>query len=244
MVARLEETDSLELDDPYDGGQAHPIPATLVVFRLSRPGGGDALLDELGRQSASLLGGPLDLSPVLLPGGARLYRLQEHTLGAMWRHLTPSVALVDGLFVFSTNEAYLRRALERDAAGRGRTAEPTSARTIVVDVGADALRRFVDDQRWEWAHQRTYHDWRAERQVIRSSLDARREPLSPAERAAHEDAEIDRRLAERNEAEFPAAIAAYREAWAPLGVLEDVRIEAGLHGRSFSIEAKIGLRAR
>lgn len=244
VVARLEETDELELDDPYDGGQAHPIPATLVAFRLTDVDGGDELLDELSRQSDRLFGGPLDLSPVLLEGGGRLYRLQSHAFGAMWRHLSPAVALVDDLFVFCTNETYLQRALKSRVRSARSSGAPSSARTLITDIRADTLRQFVDDQRWEWAHRRAYHDWRSERQAIREALDARSEPLTPAERVRLEDEEIDRRIADRNKREFPGAIAEYREAWAPLGVLGDVRVEASLHGRSFTIETRIGLHAR
>ncbi len=240
VVARLDEVDDLELDDPIDGGQAHPIAATLVVFRLA-DGAGDALLDDLAKRSESLFGGPLELAPVALPGGARLYGPAHHTFGAMWRLLTPCCAIVDGLFVFSTNAAYLQRALRyRHASGDPALAR-TTGRTATASVSGFPLGQFFHDQRWEWAHQRTYHDWKAERQAIRRDLDLSSTARSAADRMSFENHAIQERINVRNETEFPAALSEYREMWTPLDVVGDVTIDATLSGRAFEIVIDLGL---
>ena len=240
LVARVREADELELDDPEDGGALHPIPATLAVFRVAAGSSGAALLADLDREARVLLGAPIDMDAVRLPDGALLYRLERHPFGGAWRLLTPSFALVDDLFVFCTNESFLRRALAHRSAGRAEVRPDGRGReaTVVTAVRGKPLRRWVDDQRWEWAHRRSYHDWRAERQAIRAELEAAGEPRSPQERSEREDAIVAQRIRERNDTEFPAAIADYRRRWSALGLFEGGTARARLVGRTFRIDLR------
>lgn len=241
VVSRLPEADALELDDPRAGG-VHPIPATLVAFRLRAGASPAAVIAELADESEALFGAPLLTAPEDAPGGALLHRLEKHRFGGEWELLRPAVAVVDGLLVFSTHEAHLVRALAQRAAGASPSAGD-GAEALALRVDVAPLRRHIDDQRWEWADRATRHDWRAEREAIRRELDESGSILQPRDRQVYEDARIEMRLERRNREEFPAAIARFRERWASLGAFAGVRAVADRDPQSFRVAVVIELRA-
>ncbi len=241
VVARLDETDALDLETP-DGGVVQPIPATLVLFRLRDPADSDSLLIDLADEAESLFGAALNLEPQRLADGARLYGLDDAGFGLEWQLLQPAFALVDGLFVFSTNHAYLERALhyrrDHPADRTGADTEPT----LDLLLRGDPLRKYVEDQRWDFASQATYRDWRAERHAIRKELDDGESPMTPDDRQHYEDVRIEERMARVAAEDWPAAIQSYSEIWRPLDVLGDVELTATLEGRAFRIDVQIDIR--
>jgi hypothetical protein len=240
VVSRLPEADDLELDDPRSGG-VHPIPATVVAFRLRRPGEPQAVIDELAREAESLFGSALHRASEPGPGGARVHRLEKHRFGGEWALLRPAVAVVDGLLVFATHDAHLLRTLAQRE--RGDVAvSPQPARTLSLRVAGEPFHRHVEDQRWAWADRETRHDWRAERAAIRRELDESGSILSPADRQVYENERIEMRLRRRNETEFPAAIERFRASWAHLEVLDGLRLRIDRDGAAFELDLDVRLR--
>ncbi len=252
VVARLDETDGLELDDPTQGG-VHPIPATLAIFELKDVRNPEAALAAVIAESETLFGARIEFSGRELPGDAELFRLSQHRFGGEWALLQPAVAVVDRWLLFSTHEEFLVRAIEQaatssffpgqanvDGSGPSRTRRAVS--TFHLTLAGESLRRYIDDQRWAWADQASFHNWRAERGVIRKELDAQGLVLRPEDRHVYEDTRIETRLARRNAEEFPAAIAAYRDLWAPLEALEGIEIEAAVETAGLHLRVDVRLR--
>jgi hypothetical protein len=264
VVARLNEADTLELDDPSEGG-VYPVPATLVVFDLKDGASPDAALAAIIAESETLFGAKIEFSDRDLPEGIEFFRLSEHRFGGEWALLRPAVAVVGGRLIFSTHEDFLVRALLTTPASilTGATdgatidlergvgtgwhdggAEPGAApagATLDLALAGTPLRRYVDDQRWEWADQATVHDWRGERESIRMELDRAGSVLRPEDRQTYEDARIEARLAARNRDEFPAAIKTYRARWAGLADLGGVEIQASASRSGLQLRVDIVL---
>jgi hypothetical protein len=240
VVSRLPETDALELDDPREGG-VHPIPGTIVVFRLrARTTPRDVVL-ELAAEAEALFGAPLLLSPEPGPGGSRVHRLAKHRFGGEWALLRPAFAIVDGLLVFSTHDAHLLRALEHRASGEASDTKALPAGTVSLAAVGVPLRSYVDDQRWAWADAETRHDWRAEREAIRRELDRSGSVLSREDRQVYENERIAVRLERRNEREFPAAIERYREMWKPLEALRSLSVHGDREDATFRLRVEVVL---
>jgi len=259
VVARLDEADALELDDPREGG-VHPIPATLVIFELKDGADPDAAVAAVIAESETLFGAKIEFSGRELPDGVELFRLSAHRFGGEWELLRPAVAVAGGHLLFCTHEEFLVRALAntsasalasesftlRGSVGSGpreiaaRRAPPTASTLDLVLTG-DTLRRYIDDQRWAWATQATYHDWRVEREAIRRELDRKGSILRPEDRRIYEDTRIEQRLARRNAEEFPVALAAYRERWAPLDVLGTVELQLSVDRQGLQLRLDVQL---
>ena len=239
VVARLRETDGLDLDDP-EGGGVFPIPATLVIFRLRGDTTPDAFLADLEQRGATLFGSSPYLRPRHAAGGAWVHAPVDHPYGGEWALLRPAVAFVDGLCVFSTNEAFLDRALARREEARPARA-PVGRLAVALDLFAEPLRGHYDDQRWAFADRETWHDWARERREIRAELDRTGSVLRPEDRMVYEDARIDERIERLRQTEFPAAIARWRQRLRPLDLLGDSTLRIAAEGRDLEIDLTIGL---
>ncbi len=266
VVARIDEADALELDDPRKGG-VHPIPATLVVFRLRGDTGdatggatgsrsaGEAVIRVLSAEAEALFGSPVAPRTAPGPGGARVFSLAQRGFGGEWALLRPAFAIVDDLLVFCTHEGYLRRALVARAAAIDGTvggmvdgaagglpaAAGPPARTIALRIDGGPLRRTIDDRRWAFADEAARHDWRTEREAIRRELDRSGSILSREDRQVYENERIALQLERRNQQEFPAAIEHYREAWRPLEALRALSLRGDRDGTAFDVTIVIEL---
>ena len=237
LVARLPEAAAIESEND-EPGAVHPIPATVVVFRLRDPAlGGDQVIAALRRRAKLLFDAEFTTSEERLPAGARLFVLERHGLGGQWELLRPAFAIDGDRFLFATHAEHLRRAV---SAHHRRPPQPLpTARTLVASLRSEPLRSFIDDQRFEVADRETFHDWADERRGVEALRTAAEDA---ATRADGIDAEMRARIARRRTEEIPAAADAYRERWRWLRLLGDADARAELRGGTLEVRGRIALR--
>lgn len=233
VVSRPRVLDSYRLDDA-DGDARFPIPVTTVVFRL-RAGEAEALVADLSRNAESLVGEGAQFVEEAGPASARIFRARDGaSFGPEWELLRPAFAIAGDVFVFSTNEADLRRALERTAARA-----PSAPLAAVLRLDASRWRDRLLDLRYEVATRETFHDWAAERREIRATLAKR---ARPEDVKRLEDAEIEKRIAHRKDVEFPEAQRRYRESLRWLDAFEGAEVRCVPDGKSIVLDATVRLR--
>jgi hypothetical protein len=236
VVARPPETDRLKLDDP-EGDPTEPLPATVVVFRLADPDPA-AFLADVQRHAEALFGPKARLDEAPGPRGTTIRRAADVHIGPEWAMFTPALAVVGRDVVFSSNEAYLRRALEED-----RAVVPSRPCLASVRLHVDLLKRRLDDLRWNVADRVTRRDWGAERREVREEVERDHPALSNQERQRLEDDEIERRIADRKQRLFPEASRGYVESlsWLDGFGLAELRGEREFGG--IRVDVKVGVRA-
>jgi hypothetical protein len=233
-VERLPETDSLRLDD-LDGDVVDPIPATIVYLPLAA-GHAEAFVADLERYAKVLFGEDARLLEDSATPRTRLFRADTSAFGPEWKLLTPAFAVESTRVVFSTNAGALRRALERD------TRNSRQSEFASVSIDARMLKRNLLDLRWEAASRSTYHDWHAERRAFRAELDRKEPGLPQSERGWREEAEINRRLADRKEREFPAALERYRASLRWLDAFGMCHLDASREGQVLTLSGWVEAR--
>jgi len=233
VVARLAETSALRLDDA-DGDPVEPIPATVVVFQLA-DADAEPFLADLRRHAATLFGADARLTESSGPGPTRWITAPDASFGREWAMLRPAVRIEGRTVVFTTNEAYLRRAKGEDV--RWFRDAPPSVAVVGVDVAN--LRKRLDDLRWEHADRATYRDWAAERRAIREQMGRLRNPPSPEEAERREDDEIARRIEDRKRRLFPKAVRDYRESLRWLDAFVVAELVAVNDGGAVRLDATI-----
>jgi hypothetical protein len=234
-VTRLPETDSLRLDD-VEGDVRIPVPATIAVFRLA-DASADALVADLRRHAEALFGRGAKLTEETLPGGGRLFRVAGTApFGPEWALVRPALAVVGRDVVFSSNYEQLVAALGAPASA------DYDANDAWLEIDAAGLKRRLLDLRWDAADRATSHDWAAERDEIRHVQQISPDASTPAERRRSEDAEIAKRIRERREVEFPAALRRYAQSVAWLDVFTRADCRLVKDGAGLRIDATIGVR--
>jgi hypothetical protein len=234
-VTRLPATDSIRLDDA-EGDVRIPVPATIVLFRL-KDADPEPLLADLRRHAEALFGRGAVLDEERFAGGARLFRVRDTApFGPEWALVRPALAIDAGQAIFSSNDQALVAALAARAPGGAVSADAW------VAVDFPRLHRRVLDLRWDAADRASAHDWAAEREQIRRVQRIASDPLTPQELRRLEDAEIERRVRERREIEFPEELRRYTESVAWLEGFTRGEARCVAEGDAVRIEATVGVR--
>ncbi|MHC4470106.1 MAG: hypothetical protein ACYS99_04005 [Planctomycetota bacterium] len=214
--ARLPEADEINLDT-WDGGVPHPYPATTVFFKVKERLDPDDLIAFFEKNRERFGFEVPDEKPAAT---GRLFLLRQKVTQDL-KLMKPAFAILDHEFVFSSNLGQLSRVLEAVAGKRKALAGGESFKAALgrvhekgncfAFIDVEKQRPYLLDQRWAWAFDETYFDAKAFRKDVVIRLNREHGDWSTRKINDEADVEVERRVRDRQDFEFPEAVQRYKD---------------------------------